>query len=706
MSRESAVGIVFRVAAATFLTFAGLSAAAPGPAQAAGTCEHRPAPAGASVKRVAVVVGNGAYANGVPALRNPVRDAPAVARAVGALGFEVFLASDVDGAALQKCLDTAYAGADAADVALFYYSGHGIQIKDENYLVATDASPGDLHKGFVPVQPIVDALQSRAKATLVFLDACRDNPMAEGGPSGLSVSTGRGVAQLAAPSAAGAAPAAPSATASPAAVQARGLMVAYATSPNATALDGSGELSPFTGAFVRTVGTSGYSIQRIMSDVTRSVGEETNWAQTPWMKSSLTDELKLGGGQTLAEAQSVSNNRATRAETLLYVDGHRRAAIVEALKGLPASPDEAALKRFPKAYLSLYSAMQSRETLLPVEPGFSQVAVSTQGRVAVYRMSADYQSGDMTLWSAADQKALAKLPTEGRVSKFMFSPRGAMLGVETDKVVTVWNGLDGAKLFDLKGSGYLTSMEFSPDETRLLLAGGDADVLTVIDLASRKPVLSIKSAQLAQSSGKRRPGRLAQVTFAGDDKLCFSLSLDDGTEKRLLGVYDLAQKKTIRLREADSAVTVSVCDPAGKYMVRAYAVGSSQQGMEIWDLTSDAVKLVKGPIANIMGVDPEGRYVSVVAMSSEAQGFYDLSTAKRGQPPTVPPGYVIYGSRVRNAEGGLVSQDINPNPWRDWPDQSLFGPPLVEKAMAALTPAEREEVARERISFVEVAANP
>lgn len=692
--------ILRQLATAAFIASIGLVAAGAGSARAADACAHETAPAGATSKRVAVIVGNSAYANGVPALKNPVRDAPAVAKAVGALGFEVFLATDSGSDALKKCLAAAYAGADDADVALFYYSGHGIQIRDENYLVATDAVAGDLRKGFVPVQPIVDALQSRAKATLVFLDACRDNPMAEGGATGLSVSTGRGIAQVAKQPAGGAATAA-----APGAVQARGLMVAYATSPNATALDGAGDLSPFTGAFVRTVGTSGYSIQRIMSDVTRSVGEETGWSQTPWMKSSLTDELKLGGGQTLAEAQSISNNQAARAEQLLYVDGHRDAAIVEALKGLPASPDEAALKRFPKAYTALYAAMQSRETLLPVEPGFSQVAVSTQGRVAVYRMNPDYQSGDLTLWSAAEKKALAKLPTAGRVSKFMFSPHGALLGVETDGAVTVWNGLDGGKLFDLKAAGYLTSMEFSPDEKRLLLAGDESDALTVIDLASRKPVLVVKSAQLAQSAGKRRAVRLAQATFAGDDKVCFALSLDDGTEKRLLGVYDLTQKKTVRLREADSAVTVSMCDPAGRYMVRAYAVGSSRQGMEIWDLATDAVNLVKGPIANIMGVDPNGGYVSVVAMSSEAQGFYDLSTGKRGQPPTVPPGYVIYGSRVRNAEGGLVSQDINPNPWRDWPDQTLFGPALVEKAMAALTPAQREDVARERISFAEVAAN-
>ncbi|MEW9306314.1 caspase family protein [Labrys neptuniae] len=663
-------------------------------AQAATTCEHRAAPAGASGKRVAVIVGNGGYGNGIPALPNPARDAEAVAKAMGALGFEVFLAGDADSAGLQNCLATAYASATGADVAMFYYSGHGIQIKDENYLVATDATSKDLQHGFVPVQPIVDTLQKGAKATLVFLDACRNNPMAEGGQAGLSVSTGRGLARV---EGAGAA-------AAPGTVQARGLMVAYATSPNAVALDGKGELSPFTGAFVKAVGTSGYSIQRIMSDVTKAVGEETDWAQTPWMKSSLTDELKLGGGQTLAEAQSVSDNHAARAQTLLNTNGRREEAIVEALKGLPATPDETALQRFSKAYVALYAAVQSREALLPVKPGFSQVAVSTQGRVAVYQMSADYQSGDLTLWSVAEKKALASLPTKGRVSKFLFSPHGNLLVTEMDNVVTVWNGLDGARLFDLKAGGYVTSMEFSPDESRLLLGGDGSSALTVIDVASRKPVFTVKSGQLTQPGGKARGGRLVQANFGSNDTICFAL--DSSGDKRLLGVYDLAQKKTMRLREASNAVTVSVCDPAGKYMVRTYAVGSSEQGMEIWDLATDAVNLVKAPIANIMGIDPAGKYVGVIALDAEVQGIYDLATGKKGQPATVPPGYVIYGSRVRNAEGGLVSQDINPNAWRDWPDESLYGPGLVEKALAGLTPAQREEVARDRITFAEVAANP
>ena len=72
----------------------------------------------------------------------------------------------------------------------------------------------------------------------------------------------------------------------------------------------------------------------------------------------------------------------------------------------------------------------------------------------------------------------------------------------------------------------------------------------------------------------------------------------------------------------------------------------------------------------------------------------------------MPDGYWILGARVRDASGNLVSQDVNFNPWRDWPDESLYGPALVAHALAGLTPAQREEVARDRINYAAVAAAP
>ena len=271
----------------------------------------------------------------------------------------------------------------------------------------------------------------------------------------------------------------------------------------------------------------------------------------------------------------------------------------------------------------------------------------------------------------------------------------------TAGAVSVLNGLDGSKLFEVRGRA--TRAEFSPDESRLLLIGDD--VLTVVDVATAKPTAVIKAGQLDPGPRKRRSATLAQAVFGSNDAVCYILNLGDGN-KGVLGVFDLRANKPTRLRETDESVTVTLCDPAGKYMVRTFAVGSGDQGLEIWDLVNDRVSAIKAPIVNILGIDPKGDYVSVIAFDNAAQGFYDLATGQKGHPPTVPDGYVIYGARVRNTSGGLVSQDISPNPWRDWPDESLFGTALVEKAMAGLTAAQREEVARERITYADVAAAP
>ena len=349
-------------------------------------------------------------------------------------------------------------------------------------------------------------------------------------------------------------------------------MVAYATSPNAVARDGTGSLSPFTAAFDKAVGTSGYSIQHVMSDVNRSVGEATDWEQTPWMKSSLTGELKLGGGETLAQARSISDNHAARSLALLDTDGKKEPAIVEALKGLPASPDEAALKRFSKAYDALYRAVQSSEIALPLSPGMTEVAVSTQDRAAVFKRSADFRSGTFELWSVSDRKVVAK-PDVGRgggSEEFAFSPHGRLLGAVLRNATGVFDGVDGTRMFEVRGRA--SHVQFSPDESRLLLENTSSARLTIIDVATRKPTMVVKQAQLDPGPGKGRSTYLSKATFGGNDTICFILHQTDGN-KGVLGVFDLKQNKTTRLRQVDDVGNTMMCDPAGQYMVRTSSVG-------------------------------------------------------------------------------------------------------------------------------------
>src|SRR6185295_17539756 len=129
--------------------------------------------------KIALVVGNSAYVN-VGALANPKNDAAAMAAALQGLGFQVISAIDVDQAALNARLDEFYARLDRAGTALLFYAGHGVQVRGQNYLLPCDIrinQASDLRTGAVPLNEVVRALGRRARTRLLFLDACRNDPI-------------------------------------------------------------------------------------------------------------------------------------------------------------------------------------------------------------------------------------------------------------------------------------------------------------------------------------------------------------------------------------------------------------------------------------------------------------------------------------------------------------------------------------------------
>lgn len=134
------------------------------------------APAGAaSEKRVALVVGNSAYAS-AGNLRNPVNDATDIAAALTRLGFDVSLVLDADAAAFVKAIDRFVGQSRGAEIAIFYYAGHGLQYEGGAYLLPTDAkleSEFAIRRETVAAQEIVSALEQAAMAGIVILDACQ-----------------------------------------------------------------------------------------------------------------------------------------------------------------------------------------------------------------------------------------------------------------------------------------------------------------------------------------------------------------------------------------------------------------------------------------------------------------------------------------------------------------------------------------------------
>ncbi len=230
-------------------------------------------------RRVALVIGNGAYAN-APKLDNSVYDAKAVADAFRRLGFQVVDGYDLDIAQMRAKVSEFAGALPGAKSAVVYYAGHGISVDDENYLIPTDIrlkSPTDLDLGSLSVSLILKQMKREDRVNIVVLDACRDNPFAAAlaraktraivGEHGLSRIDGD---------------------------LARGTLIAFASDPKSTALDGPpGHHSPFTEAFLDHVFDPGVSIDTVMSRVRTEVWEKTDHAQLPWVNTSLIGDYAL-----------------------------------------------------------------------------------------------------------------------------------------------------------------------------------------------------------------------------------------------------------------------------------------------------------------------------------------------------------------------------------------------------------------------------
>jgi len=229
-------------------------------------------------KRVAFVVGNGAYKN-VAQLPNPPIDSKAMAATLRNVGFEVIEGTNLTRDSMTEKLLDFGRKAQGADIAVFYYAGHGIAISGTNYLLPVDAdikSEMDVKLGAaINVDVTLDQTMGDAKVKLVFLDACRDNPFAAKIKANTtrSVAVGQGLAEM---------------------KSGEGTLIAFATGPGQTALDGQeGTNSPFTRALIAHLTEPGVEIQQAMTEVRAQVSEETNKGQLPWGHTNLTGSVYL-----------------------------------------------------------------------------------------------------------------------------------------------------------------------------------------------------------------------------------------------------------------------------------------------------------------------------------------------------------------------------------------------------------------------------
>lgn len=249
-----------------------------------------PATAHAS-KRVALIIGNSAYAH-APALPNPVNDAKDVAEKLQALDFHVSLAVDTTKADTDKVMREFADALDGADVAIFFYAGHGLQVAGQNYLVPIDAKLAkerDLEFEAVRLDFILKQMElgREDKTNIVFLDACRDNPLSRSLARSMgtrSTNIGKGLAQVDA---------------------GVGTFISYSTQPGNVALDGTGDNSPFTAALVKRMSEPGKNLTAVMIDVRKDVIAATKGEQVPWDHSSLTGDFYFDPNAKPGDAEAL-----------------------------------------------------------------------------------------------------------------------------------------------------------------------------------------------------------------------------------------------------------------------------------------------------------------------------------------------------------------------------------------------------------------
>jgi Caspase domain len=224
----------------------------------------------AADKRVALVVGNSAYEN-VSRLDNPVNDARLMADTLRGIGFTLIggtALTDVDKVKFDSAVQSFGNQIAGADVALFYYAGHGVQVRGSNYLVPVSANPtkeADVDFQMVDVALVLRQMEgSGTKLNFVILDACRNNPF---GGRGLR-STEGGLAQMRAP---------------------EGTLISYATQPGNVAQDGADGDSPYTKALAQTLRRPGLGVFDVFNEVGLAVKRSTSGSQQPWVSSSPID---------------------------------------------------------------------------------------------------------------------------------------------------------------------------------------------------------------------------------------------------------------------------------------------------------------------------------------------------------------------------------------------------------------------------------
>ncbi len=655
--------------------------------------------------RVALIIGNSAYTHAP--LANPVNDANLIAGTLKNLGFQVLQHSDLQQKAMKLAIREfgdalERAGPDA--VGLFYYSGHGIQLRGHNYMLPVNARierESDIDIEGVAADTVLGTMEfARNRLNLVIMDACRNNPFARGFRS-----ASRGLARMDAT---------------------KGTLIAYSTSPGMVAADGEGDNSPYTRALAASMQQPGLPVERVFKQVRKIVMAETRDQQVPWESSSLTGDFYFSGSTDSTPAASpapLATGADSQVELAFWgsIEDSRDPAVFRAyldqfpngvfaglarIRQQKLTPDSSAVSRgnqisTPAQPASPAPASNPRPTAGSPEtagtvslsapdtiPAGSTLQIAWtgpddkrdlitiveakagEGAYGNYRytkhgnplqLKAPDAAGDYQLRYLAGNKraTLASLPIR-------VTPASAELNAPTefkagDEIAVDWKGPDNARdLITIVERGaeagsygkYRYTNKGTPLKIQVPDSPGDYEIRYLTG-QTRKTLASRALKVLAVNAGIEVPksvtaGAAMKLHWQGpDNQKDFITIVEANAEEGKYGNYSYTSK--------GNPLTLQAPDEAGRYEIR-YLTGQSRKTLFSAAITVAAAtasleaaeKVTAGARFDVQWTGPDNQkdFITIVANGAEDRSYGNYSYTKKGSPlqlqaPDQPGDYEI-----------------------------------------------------------------
>jgi hypothetical protein len=353
-------------------------------------------------KRVALVIGNSEYKE-TPRLENPRNDAADIAAQLKKLNFTVLEGRDLDKAAMDRLIRDFAEALSGAQVGLFFYAGHGLQVGGQNYLVPVDAklsTASAIDFEMVRLDLVHRTMEREASTNILMMDACRDNPLSRNLARALgtrSAGIGKGLAVV---------------------ESGEGTLISFSTQPGNVALDGAGRNSPYAAAILKHIATPGEDLPTILINVRNDVMQETGRRQVPWEHSALTAKFYFTAPQ--ATMPGSLTPQQIEHEFWASVKDSTTPSVLGTY-----------LERYPKGEFSLiaralveYYERQQRKDLAPKVESSKELAEALQRelqRVGCYRAEID------GVWGSTSRLALADFNRHAMTSLLTDAPAEATL---------------------------------------------------------------------------------------------------------------------------------------------------------------------------------------------------------------------------------------------------------------------------------------